>query len=785
MAQHGSGPSHPDDTVAALNATFAGRLLYRWGRITARWRWVFLVGPLLIALICIPFAIRVTDQLSTGGWIPTNSQSSVVDRTLSDEFGRRTTSHYILFRDPDGALPATDPRFRREVERLVGPLRTDPAVTSVYTWGTTGNEKLDPRLISDDRTMSIAIVNLDQDILAASSDVDRLSALLESDLLDARIGGWPATTAALQQLTGDDLARAEWISVPLTIVLLVLVFRGFLAACLPILVAAASLLPTFAAIALMSRVIETSIFAINVVTMIGIAVGVDYALILMSRYREEARRYPADHALAVTVATAGRTVIVSGLAVAIGLMGLIAFGVPAAISTGLAGATVVLVSVVLSLSMLPALLAILGTSVTRSPRSNRLHGLLLPASARRAARRLRSGITAHPVAVLVLSSVVLLALASPILEMDASSPTMAILPRSEEARQMYDTVDSSFSSSTLSPITIIVEPRRGRMTSSRNLDELRSFTDRLGSMEGVRGVTSVWTFIPDVPGSGILSSGLLIDPRLREAVAPYLNDRAAVVEVAVQGDMRDPASERLVSDLRSNAPALTEGRFRIFVGGDTAANRDLIDHVRGRAPFAIGLVVLATWIVLFAQFRSVLLPIKAILLNMLSLSASFGSLVWVFQQGHLHELLRFEPTGYTVVIVPILMFCFMFGLSMDYEVLMLSRIREAWRGGRDNRDAIEAGLHASAGIVTSAALIMFVVFAAFGTSQLQIIKAIGVGLALAVLVDATLIRLVVLPAAMQLMGRWNWWAPTLSGMRLLHRPAVPVSALHVDDKEHP
>lgn len=785
MAQHGSGPSHPDDTVAALSATIAGRLLYRWGRITARWRWAFFLGPLLIALGCIPFAIRVTDQLSTGGWIPTNSQSSVVDRILSDEFGRRTTSHYILFRDPDGALPATDPRFRREVERLVGPLRTDPAVTSVYTWGTTGNEKLDPRLISDDRTMSIAIVNLDQDILAASSDVDRLSGLLESDLLDARIGGWPATTAALQQLTSDDLARAEWISVPLTIVLLVVVFRGFLAACLPILVAAASLLPTFAAIALMSRVIETSIFAINVVTMIGIAVGVDYALILMSRYREEARRHPADHALAVTVATAGRTVIVSGLAVAIGLMGLMAFGVPAAISTGLAGATVVLVSVVLSLSMLPALLAILGTSVTRHPKSSRLHGLVLPACARRAGRRLRSGVTAHPVVVLVISSVVLLALASPILEMDASSPTMAILPRSEGARQMYDTVDSSFSSSTLSPITIIVEPRRGRMTSSRNLDELRAFTDRLGSMEGVRGVTSVWTFIPDVPGSGILSGGLLIEPRLREAVAPYLNDRAAVIEVAVQGDMRDPASQRLVSDLRSNAPALSEGRFRIFVGGDTAANRDLIDHVKGRAPLAIGLVVLATWIVLFAQFRSVLLPIKAILLNMLSLSASFGSLVWVFQQGHFHELLRFEPTGYTVVIVPILMFCFMFGLSMDYEVLMLSRIREAWRGGRDNRDAIEVGLNASAGIVTSAALIMFVVFAAFGTSQLQIIKAIGVGLALAVLVDATLIRLVVLPAAMQLMGRWNWWAPTLSGMPLLHRPAVPVSALHIDDKEHP
>jgi len=785
VAQSRSGPRAPETTAGPLDIATSTRMLYRWGQLTVRWRWPLVIVPLLIALGCIPLATGVMDRVSTGGWIPANSDSAIVDRTLGDEFGHRTTTHFILFRDPARLLTATDPPFRREVERLVRPLRSDPDVTSLSTWGTTGNELLDSRLLSDDGTMSIAIVKLDQDILAASSDLDRLTPMLTSDLLDAQVGGWPATTAALQELSSADLARAEWISVPVSLALLYFVFGGLLPAGLPILIAATSLIPTLAVIAVMSRYVETSVFAINVVTMIGIAIGVDYALLLISRYREETRRHPPDAALAITMATAGQATIVSGVAVAIGLFGLTAFGVPAAISTGLAGATVVLFSVVLSMTLLPAMLAILGPRISGRGRSFRaLRPPSFPWASTRA-RRVRAALVAHPAIVLVTSGVLILGLAAPVLGMDASSPTMAILPASAEARRMHDTVESSFSAASLSPITVIVEPRRGRMTSARNLDDLRAFTDTVAAMDGVHGVTSVWTFIPEGPGSGLFSGGLLIEPRLRDAVAPYLTGRAAVVEIGVDGDLRDAASERIVGDLRANASALTDGRFRLTVGGDTAANRDLIDHVRTRAPLAIGMVVLATWLILFAQFRSVLLPVKAILLNILSLSASFGALVWIFQEGHGHQWLRFEPTGYTVVIVPIVMFCFMFGLSMDYEVIMLSRIREAWLESGDNRSSIQAGLHASAGIVTSAALIMLAVFLAFGTSELQIIKAVGIGLALAVLIDATLIRLIVLPAAMRLMGRWNWWAPSFP--RLPRSPALRVSPCPrtIDDQPPP
>jgi RND superfamily putative drug exporter len=243
---------------------------------------------------------------------------------------------------------------------------------------------------------------------------------------------------------------------------------------------------------------------------------------------------------------------------------------------------------------------------------------------------------------------------------------------------------------------------------------------------------------------------------------PYLTSGAAVLEVNVHAGAASSEVEAVVERLRSDYLPLSDGDFVVTVGGEFATSMDLMDHLADRLPWTLATVLLLTSVVLFIQFRSVLLPIKAILLNMLALAASFGALVWVFQEGHFAGLLGFEPLGYTVVIVPLLMFCFMFGLSMDYEVIMLSRIRESWLETGDNRLAVSTGLRGSARIVTSAALIMLVVFASFGASELQVIQQIGLGLALAVFLDATIIRLVALPAAMQLMGRWNWWAPGIS-----------------------
>ncbi|MEJ7838968.1 MAG: MMPL family transporter, partial [Thermomicrobiales bacterium] len=259
--------------------------------------------------------------------------------------------------------------------------------------------------------------------------------------------------------------------------------------------------------------------------------------------------------------------------------------------------------------------------------------------------------------------------------------------------------------------------------------------------------------------SSIVSTSILVDEGIREATRAYVTENAAVIEIAPTFGPSDDVTMDLVRLIREEGYALSLGAFDVQIGAEVGTNVDLASYVKDRAPLTVAVVVGLMWIALFLRFRSIVLPTKAVLLNLLSLGASFGALVWIFQEGHLHRWLGFEPLGYTILLVPIIMFCFMFGMSMDYEVVMLSRIKEVWDETGDNDLAIDKGLTASARLVTSGALIMLVVFLAFSTSELQFIKQVGIGLGIAVIIDTTLIRLILLPSAMRLFGRWNWWTP--------------------------
>jgi putative drug exporter of the RND superfamily len=731
-----------------------------------------LVLPILLALACLPLALGVGDRLSSGGWLPGDAESSRVDHALDDEFGRTSTAHYILFSDPNGRLTASDTAFLREIERTIAPLRNDPRITAIYTPATTRNAALRPLLVSANGAMALAIVMTEGDAASAADGIPALRETLHSDVLDVQVGGWPATTNDVRELTTSDLERAELLSFPVTLAVLVAVFGGLLLAGTPLLMTLIALLPALAFVSGIARVIETSVFTVNLVVMIGLAVGIDYALIMVTRYREELARHEPEGALAVTIATAGRTIVVSGLAVAIGLLGLVTIGVDAATSTAIGAGAVVVLSGVVSLTALPAALVLMG---------DRVHGrrLRVPWLARvsnaasRLGRDLRTRLDRRPLATLLVCGGVLLLLAAPALGMRAESPTMAILPTSEPARAMYDAVQANFTDAALSPMTLVVTPRNEReITSPRNLGDLEDYIEALEGIDGVSHVTSIVSFLPRGVGLEVVTNAMRIDPELAALVRPYLTEKAAVIEVNLDVPPNSDLARDILGEIRTESLRMTDGRLDVIVGGETATSVDLVDHLRERAQWSLAIVLAAMALTLFVQFRSIVLPLKAIVLNLLSLTASFGALVWIFQEGHLASMLGFEPLGYTVVVVPILMFCLMFGLSMDYEVIMLSRIREEWLRSGDNRLAIERGLAGSARIVTSAALIMLVVFAAFGGSRLQVIQQIGIGLALAILIDATLIRLVLLPAAMQLMGRWNWWCPRLPWRGAVASPAA-------------
>lgn len=356
---------------------------------------------------------------------------------------------------------------------------------------------------------------------------------------------------------------------------------------------------------------------------------------------------------------------------------------------------------------------------------------------------------------------------------------MTMLPADQEARQLYDAVQTYYPQASLSPVYVLVRPRQGSMTDAANLDRLRSFATALATEPGVRRVDGIWTFAPPDATPEGMATTLAETPELAALAQRYLTPQGAVLEMAMSGDDSDPAPQRLVAMLRADGTALSGGAFDIQVGGASAMNLELVSIMERRAPLAVGFVILVTYVVLFLLLGSVLLPLKAILMNLLSLTASYGALVWVFQEGHLSSLLGFEPLGYTSATVPLLMFCFVFGLSMDYEVLMLTRIKEEYDRCGDNTLAVARGLEATGRVVTSAAAIMIIVFGSFGLSQILLIKSLGIGQALAVAVDATLVRALLVPATMRLLGEWNWWAPSslrrlaLDGHRVPRRALAP------------
>lgn len=762
-------------------------LLTRWGRFVVRRPRSCLIIPLLVCLLLVPVAMRVTHNLSTVGWTPENTESRHVQRMIDDEFGRGATNHYILFSDPTGRMRATDREFRLAVEQAMRPFRNDPNFTAVYTWGSTTNETLNDTLVSEDGTQSLAMLVLAHTpVLGAdgAGDIDDIRSRLTSDTLDIKIGGWPATAETFLDVATADLFRAEVISIPITLILLLMIFGGILAAGLPVALAVLSMIVTLAVLAAMSRLMTVNIFSINAVTMLGLAVGIDYALIMVSRFREESAATPLPISVPRVIDTAGRAVLIAGSIVAIGLLGLILFDVPAAISTGIAGACVVLVCIALSLSALPATFVLLGHRIAKRGNWNVSRPALF-ASASAALRGVRHR---HPLAILILCGALLLSLAVPLRGMNGASPTMEILPSDTNARIVYDTIAESFPNASISPITVIVEPRTGSMMAADNLTDFQELTFALSHQPGVQSVESIWTYIPSGMTPTTLSTSLLLEPELVRVSASMLTPNAALINIVADPALNTEERRALVDDLRTAMPALTERQLAVSIGGDAGLDLDLMQHVDRQAPKVLGFVIGLTWLAFFVQFRSVFLPTKAILLNLLSISASFGALVWIFEDGHLSNLLAFEPTGSTVIVVPILMFCFLFGLSMDFEVIMLSRIREVWQETGDNNRAIDLGLERSAGIVTASAAVLLVIFSAFSTSDLQIVKSLGIGLGIAVFIDATIIRLLLLPATMQLMGDWNWWRPfsrrprTISPPRRHRLPIHPVGPSDLKDQ---
>jgi trehalose monomycolate/heme transporter len=673
-----------------------------WGRAVGKVRWWVIATALALVVLGATWGAGVFGALTGGGYDDPHSEANRTAAAISAELGQHDPDLVVLWSSPSATVD--DPAFRSAVDALRG----RPEVRQLTSWFDTRS----PAFLSTDRHATYAAVYLRA--TGADAKMKAYQALqpsLSEAGLKTEVGGVVGFAEQSNAQTKKDISRAEVLSLPVLLILLILIFGGLIAALSPLVIGGIAILGAFVAVRLLTYVTDISVFAINVITLLGLGMAVDYSLFVVSRFREElAKGKDVSTAIGTTVATAGRTVVVSGLTIVLALSSLLIFPQPFLGGMAIGGMAAVLVAMLAALTVLPAGLSLLG---------HRIDALRVPLprlSQGQTWGRIAHAVMRRPVFFVVGVLVVLAAFALPFTKVQWGGFDERVLPADTPARVVQARLADEFPGATGNPVQVLVQhaPASGLANAIR-------------ALPGVADVR--------------VTQDALITVR---TTAPPTSAGARNVVTAIRGLPR-PAGAT------------------VLVGGRAAAVVDLLDSLRARLPWMALIMAAATMVLLFLAFGSVVLPIKAVLMNLVSIGASFGVVVWIFQDGHLEDLLHFQSTGYIEPSNMILVLAVLFGLATDYEVFLLSRIREEWDRTGDNTDAVATGLQHTGRIITAAALLLIVVVAGFATGGVTVVKTIGVGMIVAIIVDATLVRALLVPATMRLLGRWNWWAPGVLG----------------------
>jgi uncharacterized membrane protein YdfJ with MMPL/SSD domain len=712
----------------------------RLAGVLERRRWVVLVAWILVLLAALPFAARQTDHLTSGGFEVPGSQSQVVGENIDRFEGAQKDQLAVVLAQREGASAA---EVRAEVDR-VGRIAADlPHVE--LTADAAGRAKREAG------SASITVVPLavqgerDQ---TADMAVDFRDELLagEHGAVEPHLVGQQAMWAGMQDLTKEDLASAERIGFPVVLIILLAVFGSLAAASLPLALGFASVTITGGIIFFLSQAMSMSVFVTNIASMIGIGVAVDYSLFVLARYREEIRRgMERDEARRVALRTSGLAVTFSGVTVMLSLAGLYLVHSTTIRSMAVGAIIVVAISILAAVTLLPVLMSLLGRRAYARGRLAVLFGVLFrlvrtrrrrpgstaPREHRGFWERWTATVTKRPWASALAAAGVLLALAIPALSLDFGNGALRQFPKDNETRVGAELAAQKTGPGASGPVQAIAELDSGSATHDANRAALSSY-----------------------------AADLRRDPEVAQVAKPLpsRDGRAALITVVPRHDPESAQAEALVDRMRDDPGALG-GVAEIQVGGATAFNSDFVDLVSGSLWKILLFVLVFSYLVLFLLLRSVLLPLKAVVMNLLSVAAAYGVLVMVFQYGWFDRLLGYDSLGYVNAMTPPFLLAIVFGLSMDYEVFLLSRIRERYDATGDTKRSVAEGLRASAATISSAALIMVAVFGVFAGTGTPSIKEIGVGMSVAIALDATLVRLILVPATMEIMGRWNWWLP--------------------------
>jgi len=835
------------------------RGFYGLGAFAYRFRWAVLAVWAAILITSAFFAPDLSARLKGGGFEGSNSEAERVQNVMSDEFGVSPAALTVVFTG-DG-LDARGRKFQDAQERALAGVRKMDEVRYVASYANSE----DGRFISGDGEKAYAIIAFSVSIDQTRNVVDDVREKVRSEELDAYVTGAPAVYQDLEAASNEDVHQAEKYAFPFAVLILVFAFGTVVAAGVPVVIGGASVLASLAIIYFIAGAYDMSVFVLTLSTMLGLGLGIDYALFFVSRFREELEDYSTAEAIPRTVATAGRSIFFSGTAVLIGLSGLLFFPFMFMRSIGAAGVIVVFVSVFAALTFLPALLGVLGPKVNLLRVRRRSGGPGLGFWSRSADVVMR-----HPFVVILIVAGILAALLYPVTHMKVGIPEATVLPQKYESRAGDDLLKQNFEYAALNPMEVVADLGRDPLT-TEGLADTKELGDKIRAADGVARVESVYTVgeaaardyaarVGDarsdaereasgrVDGlveeqiqeqtrqrtdeaveqqlSEVESTYGAVPPGTEEQVRAEVEPRVAEQVRGAEGEIRAEVERRVSDEVDRRVPELPDGisadgdvtpegvanflklpaaresddlrnaldsyvagdrallravteenpytqraygavdavravdapgGTSFLVGGLSAGQKDFIASLYNKAPLAAGFVIGVTYLILLLTFRSVFIPLKAVVVNILSLTASYGAVVFVFQDGHFSNLLNFTPLGFVDATLPILMFCTIFGVSMDYEVFLLSRIREAYENGDSNTASVSKGLVATAGIITSAAAIIIVVTGAFAFTGIILTKAVGLGLAVAVFVDATVIRILLVPATMRILGDWNWW----------------------------
>ncbi|NMD69662.1 MMPL family transporter [Bacillus sp. DNRA2] len=709
--------------------------MYTLGLFMSRYKKTVIVIWIAILAVLGFFALKLPTVLSGNGF-DFDGEYEHTRQILDDDFKQPKSVIIVLFEKQKSVDDATWKQFINEslnkaadapaVEKVISPLQQKDMIKGNYAYG---------------------ILTFEKDSEDLTATIDKLKDQLKSKKnIKVSLTGEPVIVKDLNHASQADLAKAEMIGLPIALVVLVLAFGSLVAASLPIIVGVISIATTMGIVYFFSYAFDLTIFILNIIPMIGLALSIDFALLFINRFKEEIAHSSVEKAVITTVATAGRSILFSASCVFIGLLGLMFIEIDIFRNVAIGGMTVVLIAALSAITFLPAILALLG---------KRIHSLTIlktNSGGEGIWSKLAHLVMKRPVLMATLALIVLITALIPVKDMDVTVPGINALPTTYESRAAYDTYQDKFidkKQSSDNTVVLVLENDKKSETalSIDNLEKVQATIHKLEKNKDVESVESIFS-LSGITDSTQLSMALSQpNSPLVPLAAQYSADNKMLLHVFLKeklstSEKRDWVREWLKKDLDLKAT----------FGGSIKFEQEIFDEILKQMPKGLALIFISTFLILMLAFRSLLIPIKAIIMNVLSLSATFGIVVWIFQEGHL----GLDPTSITLML-PVFVFSLVFGLSMDYEVFLISRIHEIYVDTKDNHYATLNGLISTSKIITSAAAIMIVVTGAFAFTGVVPVKQLGVGIALAIFIDATIIRMILVPSLMKLFGDWNWW----------------------------